>query len=264
MTSSLRPPKKRLATAAAAVVIVSAVPMITRKANAVQAKPTVVLDVRRNGGFAPAFTDFRAVPEHLVTTTMHYLPGPSSESFPGPMLVPVLTSPVSASTVKKIDALAKTAGLTRTKNDWGQPPTADVPNLDVTYRGRQQSIASWGVGEEALTPAQRSARKKVAALLAALPTKAATPFKPTSVVLAVRLAEAEVIPSGLPAPEVKDWPAAAEDISSSGGCMIITSKSGIAALQAVDGGTQFRKNAKTWQVFARPMLPGDRGCGSQV
>jgi hypothetical protein len=177
------------------------------------------------------------------------------------MLAPVLVGPVSSKALRQIDQLAKAAGLDRTKNDWGLPPTADVPALQVTYRGRTATIDSWGVGESALKPAQRAARRKVAALLKELPTAAVTPSAPTQVVLAVRLADPKAQPEGAPAPTVKNWPAGAEDISSSGGCMFITSTAGIAALTSADATTQFRRSGKTWQVFGRPMLPGDRGCG---
>jgi hypothetical protein len=261
--SSITFPRRRFAAfavAGAVATVATVVPLASPSADAVRAT-AVVLDVRLTGGFAPAYTDFRAVPVHVVTDRQHFTPMATTAEFPGPMLAPFEVSPVTRSTLRQIDKLAEAAGLRGKVVDWGLPPTADVPELRVTYRGRVQSIASWGVGEELLTPKQREARRKVAALLGSLPTKAGTTFKPVRVVLAVQLADPSAVPNGSPAPEVKDWPTAAEDISSSGGCMMITSPSGIAALTVAKSTTQFRRSAKTWQVYARPLLPGDRGCG---
>jgi hypothetical protein len=254
---TLRP--RRLAALLSIGLFVAGIPFVTRQAGAVRAS-IVVLDARLAGGFAPASSSFGAVPLHLVTDTQHFSTIGVASEFGRSMLQPVTVSPIRATTLRRIDKLAKAAGLTGATIDWGIPPTADVPELQVQYRGRRHSIASWGVGEELLNPTQRAARRKVAELLAALPNDG-TVFKPSRVVLAVQLADPSAVANGAPAPQLKDWPADAEDISSSGGCMIITTKSGIAALTSANAFTQFRKSAKTWQVFGRPMLPGDKGCG---
>lgn len=92
-----------IATAFVVVAVASNMALATHDASAVRAA-TVVLDVRRTGGFAPAYTDFRAVPEHLVTTPQHFRPATPLASYPGPMLRPITISPVSAAMVRRIHA----------------------------------------------------------------------------------------------------------------------------------------------------------------
>ena len=224
--------------------------------------PTMVLEVRAAGGFAPQFTDFRAVPTVLITSDRRsFTPAPVPAVFPGPMLQPVNVTTLSRAAVSRIDRLARAANLDKRGVDWGVPPTADVPELVVSYRGRVTRIASFGVGEERLTTRQRAARKKVADLLASLPSDApSTAFAPTAVVVAARLSDPALISPDLPKPQTVDWPVDAEPITAPSGCVVVRAPAAVKLLSSARANGLFRSAGKTWELYARPMLPGDPGC----
>jgi hypothetical protein len=231
----------------------------------------VVLTMSSGGGFVPIFSDFRTPPLHVVTTgRVHYRPSNDTDS--NDLVSRVVSDQMSTNDLATLDSLAKSAGL-KQRIDWGLPNTADVPALTITYRGRTQSIPSYGVGEQSLTKKQQSARRKVAKLIDFLENRSRARSKvvqPTALVVAT--VEAQDVPSGgkkaltgsvaLPSPviTVQDWPSSAPALKTIGNCAVVTDPAAVTALSTVPLTVRFRSDNKVWQVFARIKLPGDSGC----
>jgi hypothetical protein len=254
-----------------ALVVPVVVPLVaTASTRARSSSPDVVLSMRSDGGFAPMFTDFRTPPRHLITPSrVHYRPADMTTDS-NSLVSKVVSDQMSKPDLAKVDALATAAGLNQ-KVDWGLPNTADVPNLTITYRGRAQSIPSYGVGEESLTKKQQSARRRVASLLEFLDKRrGGKEVKPAALVAAAL--EAQDVPqsgkkalrsSGSlanPAIRVQDWPSSAPSLSKIGDCSVITDPTTVVTLTTAPDTVRFRSDNKVWQVFARIKLPGDKSC----
>lgn len=57
-----------------------------------------------------------------------------------------------------------------------------------------------------------------------------------------------------------DWPVDAGPITAASGCVVVRAPSVVKLLSSARANALFRSAGKTWEVFARPMLPGDSGC----
>ncbi len=221
----------------------------------------------RGGGFVPFGFDQRALSDHIITADgRHYQPGVITLEYPGPALYPVFVSQLSKSELAAFDKRAKKAGLNRKSVDYGLPNTADVPALVTTYRGTQQIMLSWGVGEEGLSNAQRANRAAVKSVLAPLEKLNGKQVVPTAIVLTAQAATTDQLAVDGPVPTIIDWPVTAKPLASVGLCSVLSGSEGKAAallLTKQNALTQYRSDGKVFNVFARISVPGDRGCGQQ-
>jgi hypothetical protein len=184
---------------------------------------------------------------------------------PRPTLTPYTVKVVSTANKAKIEALAKTAGLSK-QLVAGSPPTADARDLAISFNGTTNVIASYGLGEDALPPAQLAIRRKIGALVSyldALPSGSAT--IPTSVVVtSFNYANHDPDPSHLQQPQPpKIWPSAYAPLD--GSCVVLsgpTAVAAIAALQSSNVLTPWTSDGNVWRIVARPALPGDKGCNA--
>ncbi len=224
-----------------------------------------ILTVGSSGGFVPQGYDFRNSARNMVLGDgSHFRPGAITMQYPGSALYPLQQGRFKRTELATIDRLAGAASLADRGFDWGIPNTADVPNLTVNYRGNKHSITSFGVGEESLTPRQRSARKAVASLLAYLDKQPGTTVKPTALVMiASRADESATAHETL---EARDWPTGAVPLASVGSCAVVTGPAGRAAavfLAKQHELTSYRDRGVLYRVIARVHVPGDWGCGPQ-
>jgi hypothetical protein len=210
-------------------------------------------------------TDARSVPAFVLGSDRRlFRPGVTTQQFPGPALSPVTVVNLSPIEVKAAVDLATAAKLSR-KVDFGLPPTADVPEFQITYKGVTNIVASFGVGEEGLPATQRAGRKKLRALVNFLSSRRGEKlYSPESLVVSVvRYDETNVDPTVKQTP--KPWPGEAFDLREMGGCKVLVgaqAKAAAATLAQANALTPFTSSGYTYTVFARPLLLGDAGCGS--
>jgi hypothetical protein len=225
----------------------------------------VLLRVSYQGGFSRAGTDTRSIPTAVLTTDGRlFRPGVVAQQFPGPALNPVTVTQLSTGDLARVIVLADAAKLTKLLN-LGHPPTADVPELVVSYRGFTNAVASAGVGESSLSAAQQAERKTIRALVEFLTSRPGERlYAPESVWIGViRYDQTNVDPNGQQNPQ--PWPAEAFDLREMGGCKVLAgsqAKAAIATLSKANDQTPFTSSGYTYNVIARPMLPGDPGCGA--
>jgi hypothetical protein len=182
---------------------------------------------------------------------------------PRPTLTPYTVKVLSKANKARIDALAKTAGLSKQLTA-GNPPTADARDLVISFNGTTNVIASYGLGDDALPPKQHAIRKKIGVLISylnSLPSGSAT--IPTSVVVtSYNYANHDPDPSHLQKPQPpKIWPGAYAPLD--GSCVVLsgpTAVAAIAALQSSNVLTPWTSDGNVWRIVARPALPGDKGC----
>jgi hypothetical protein len=217
-------------------------------------------------GVGQASHDVRDVPLVIVTSNGRlFQAGPISSFYPKPSLDSFTSAVLSSKDQATVTKLAEAAKLNRPL-DLGTPPTADVSSLVITYKGKRNVIASFGVGEGEMPKAQLDGRKKISALINFLQTRPnATVGVPSSVVVMPVNADGR-----LPAdPNLKQaprpWPTAAFDLREMGGCKVLVGTEAAAAVAALVNSnelTPWTSSGYTYLVFARPALPGDRGCGN--
>jgi hypothetical protein len=214
-------------------------------------------------GIGRASAGLGSVPIAVVTDDGQlYQAGPITQNYPKPSLDSFTVTSLSKADMATVRKLSQAANLTGRLN-LGVPPTADVPDFVITYRGVTNVIASLGVGDDAMPAVQLEGRKKVKALLSFLQSRpGAKTGVPTSVVVMPRSAD------GVPEdPKVKQtprpWPQAAYDLREMAGCKVLTGVEAIEATKALSSATELTRwtsSGYTYLVTARPALPGDRGC----
>lgn len=249
--------RRMVATLVAVLAVVAPMTATVRALGAGPASATSILVVRSEGGFVPAYFDVRQPPRaSLMSDGRLYRPGAMTMEYPGPALVPITVARLGRSERAAVDRLAHAAGLHRRDRDLGRPPTADVPDLVITYRGVTTRIASYGVGEELLPRAQRDARLAVARLLSRVDGFGGAVVPPTAVVAAIREATSGDAGDGItPGVLTWQWRPLAET-----SCVVIAEPAAVDALSGARETTQYRSEGRLWRVFARPMVPGDAGC----
>lgn len=227
--------------------------------------PTVLFRASYQGGYTRAGTDQRSVPTMVLTTDGRlFRPGVTTQQFPGPAIHPVTITKLTATDLTTVTKLAGAAKLT-TKLDLGMPPTADVPELSLNYKGFTNVVASAGVGESSLSPTQQANRKSIRTLTEFLASRPGEKlYPPESVWIGVvRYDDSNVDLSVKQNPQA--WPPEAFDLREMGGCKVVVgaqAKAAVAALARANDQTPFTSSGYTYTVLARPMLPGDPGCGS--
>lgn len=111
----------------------------------------LVLRLAYEGGFVSPQTTMTRVPEVSVYADGTVLaPGAIAEIYPGPLLLPVLTSRIPVGVVSALVEAGRTA-LSAMPSDLGQPPVADAPTTVVTVRDgeslRSVRAEALGIGD---------------------------------------------------------------------------------------------------------------------
>jgi hypothetical protein len=243
--------------------VVSTTSVSSALADSSKASPAPLLRMYLDG-LGQASLGVRSVPIAVVTDNGQlYQAGPASSVYPRPSLDSFTLATLSKADMEALNKLARAANLTG-RLKLGVPPTADVPDFVITYRGVTNVIASLGVGDDAMPAKQLDGRKKVKALLAFLQSRpGATTATPTAVVVAPRSADG-VPEDPTSAQPARPWPAAAFDLREMGGCKVLTgdeAREAVKVLNTSNELTRWTSSGYTYLVSARPALPGDRGCG---
>jgi hypothetical protein len=242
----------------------------------------VVLRVNSGGGFVPVEFNLRAMPSFtLYGDGTIIVPGVQIQIYPGPALSPLMRSKLSEPQVQALLQRAKAAGLLapgRTDyGDMGSIGIADAPTttLILNAAGRHVRRDAYALGIDAaagrLSPAQTEARRALATFVAKLPQGlSGGPYTPRG--FAVYAGPFRGQPQKGAKPIV--WPlkrnlATAGKLVSSGlgyRCMSVTGEPAqilLAALRKANEQSQWTARADTsatFQVIARPLLPGQRAC----
>ena len=242
----------------------------------------VALRVEYRGGFVPADHLFGRLPVVSVYRDGRVIAdGPVPLRYPGPALPNVLVSRITVAQVGELAAEAVAAGV-REGADFGTPNVADVPSTRITVDagyGRQSvdvmALREARPDDEAFTPEQRAARKKLADFverLRQLP-QAGTAGQPADQqryvprALAV-LARPYTDPQSPMRPGGQAWPGPelpgpALSPGVELGCVTVTGAQKDAVLAAAAKANQitaWKSGDKRWQVSFRPLLPDEKDC----
>lgn len=241
----------------------------------------VVLRVNSGGGFVPVEFNLRALPAFtLYGDGTVIVPGVQIQIYPGPALSPLTRSKLSEAQVQELLRRAKAAGLlARGRIDYGDMGSigiSDAPTttLIVNAGGRHVRRDAYALGIDApsgrLSPAQAKARRALATFVARLP-KGLSGGRYTPRGLAVYAGRFRGQAQKGAKPIV--WPlkrslATAGKLAGGLGyrCMSVTGKPAqilLATLRKANEQSQWTASAttsSTYQVIARPLLPGQRAC----
>ena len=242
----------------------------------------VVIRVNSGGGFVPVEYNLRAMPSFtLYGDGTVIVPGVQIQIFPGPALSPLVRSKLSEPQVQALLQRAQAAGLLARGaidyGDMGSIGIADAPTttLILNVGGRHVVRSAYALGIDAtagrLSPAQATARRALKAFVDRLP-QGLSGGRYTPRGFAVYAGRFRGQPQAGAAPIV--WPlkrnlATAGKLVSSGlgyRCMSVTGKPAqilLATLRKANEQSQWTARAdtsSTFQVIARPLLPGQRAC----
>lgn len=238
----------------------------------------VVVEYAEVGGFVPREFAFQQTPNLLVSGDgLAYSPGAQIAIYPGPLLPAVQTQPITEAGVQAILAAADQAGLFQ-QIEYEQPTNiADASTAQVTinvngetfvHQAYALGLSSPGGGGES-TP-ERQALLDFVTLLQDLPALAGGSNLGEQAIFELDAFQIEAIVVGDPSeyaadgiePTVVDWPATAGvRLADAATCVEVAAAEVGAALDAANQLTFFTDAGTTYQVLARPALPG-RACGS--
>jgi hypothetical protein len=240
----------------------------------------VAIRVVQTGGFVPA----SAISGRLPLVSLYgdgrlITEGPVPAIYPGPALPNIQRRQIPVEDVRTLVRKALDAGV-GSGADLGRPTVTDMPDtrFTVTTTDGVKDIEVYALemtedGPNAgLTPEQRAARHKLAALLAELQELAAgegsEPYPVTSLA-AIATAYPEQTPPSEPSPPpAVAWPGPAlpgEKIGASDvvGCVTATgdqAKAVLAAAAKANAATPWTSGGKAWSLVLRPLLPDESGC----
>ena len=90
------------------------------------------VSIEVGGGFVPQGHDFRQPPTAVIYSDgQAFSAGAITLQFPGPAVLPVMQSRITAGQLEDVAEAAEKAGLTEPW-DYGQPPIADAPTTTIT------------------------------------------------------------------------------------------------------------------------------------
>lgn len=242
----------------------------------------VVLRVNSGGGFVPIEVNLRAMPSFsLYGDGTVIVPGVQIQIYPGPAVYPLMRSKLSEPQVQALLQRAKAAGLLSPGaidyGDMGSIGIADAPTTTLVLNagGRHVRRDAYALGIDPaagrLSPAQTRARRALATFIARLP-HGLSGGRYTPRGFAVYAGAFRGQPQRGAKPIV--WPlkralATAGKLVSSGlgyRCMSVTGEAAkilLATLRKANEQSQWTARANTsstYQVIARPLLPGQRAC----
>ncbi len=237
----------------------------------------VVIQYAEVGGFVPREFAFQQTPNVLVSGDGQVFgPGAQIEIYPGPLLPAVQVQPITEEGIQAILAAADEAGLFA-QIDYEQPTNiADASTAQVTINVDGQTyvheayalgLANPGEpGEE--TTLERQALADFIAQLGDLPTLVGADQLGEQTVFAADEYGIEALvvddlsvygTDGIDGiePTVVDWPAAATvRLADASTCTVVSADEVGEALAAANQLTFFTDAGVTYQVLAKPILPG--------
>ncbi len=238
----------------------------------------VVVQYAEVGGFVPREFAFQQTPSVLVSGDGRVFgPGAQIEIYPGPLLPAVQVQPITGEGIQAILAAADEAGLFA-QIDYEQPTNiADASTAQVTINAKGQTYVheayalGWSnpgePGQEA-TP-ERQALADFIAQLMDMPTLVGADQLGEQTVFAADEFGVEALvvddlslygTDGIE-PTVVDWPAdASVRLADAATCTVVSADEVGDALAAANQLTFFADADVTYQVLAKPILPGTT-CG---
>jgi hypothetical protein len=235
----------------------------------------VVIEYAEVGGFTTPELSFQQTPRVLVSGDGRvFSPGAQIEIFPGPMLPAVQVQPISEQGIQSILAAADEAGLLR-EVEYEQPVNvadASTARITISVNGETFVHEAYALGlgmlvgeeEEESTP-ERQALADFIAELTDLPTLVgADELGEQTLVEPVEYGISTLVIDDLAAyssddiePTVMEWPADVSvrlaDVSS---CTVVSADEVGETLAAANQLTFFTDDDVTYQVLAKPILPG--------
>ncbi len=234
----------------------------------------VVVEYVEVGGFTTREVAFQQTPNVLVSGDGSVFgPGAQIAIFPGPLLPAVQVQPISETGIQAILAAADEAGLLRDV-DYEQPTNiADASTARVTINANGQTfvheayalgLALPGEGGEETTPDRQALAGFIAelndltTLVGADELGEQTIFEPVSYGISAQEIDdlTDFAVDGIE-PSVVEWPAdASVRLADASGCSVVAAEQVGAVLAAADQLTFFADADVTYQVAAKPILPG--------
>jgi hypothetical protein len=193
--------------------------------------------------------------------------------YPPPALPSVMVSHVDPAAMPRVlETIAD--GLTGLPEDFGYPPTADVPSTVVTWRGAGEehtwTVLSLGVGDDqasdGVTPEQVQARQQVTRVVdyatavasgdvEGVPVSAQEPYEvPAWYVWSVPMesTDSSVLP--------RDWPLSPLPVADGWSCQVVEGADADEVTAVMTGAyttTPWISRKRPFSIRLRPLLPGD-------
>jgi len=240
-----------------------------------------VLRLEVSGGFTTVERAFSTLPWLTVLDDGTAItPAPVAAIYPGPLLLPVTARTLDPDGLAALFERVRASGLVDGAVDFGQPGIVDAPTTTLTVDGDgiTTTLAAAALGEAVddplLTPEQRDARARFAALVEALGDLEALagpghlgpeePYVPDALWLrtlpAHDVPEGPTPPGGEPEPTVVVWPVPTIDLAAFEQATRLEgaeAEAVRAVLVEADELTRFEQDGAVFQVLARVALPGD-------
>lgn len=240
------------------------------------------LQIAHVGGFMPMGWDFSNVPQITIYPDgLAVTHGPQTMEYPGRFLPHLLTHELSDEELAGLVTAARDAGLLEDAPDYGMPPVADAGATVLTIRVDGETYVHQaealeimldpGFGQDGeamgLTADAVAARETLAAFIDT--TRAAVDgaqetgtYEPGSYAyLAVEVPPLTEADGMDVMPTVHPWPLA-EPLAETA-CTVVEGADAQtlgAALQEARQNDRFEQGGTQFQVFVRPLLPGEDGC----
>ena len=237
----------------------------------------LMLRIEQYGGFAGPELTLGRLPQVSVYADGRVIaPGPQIMIYPGPALPNLQVGRIDRA--KLTGLVNRAAELVRAGADVGEPAIADAPTTRITVadQGILRSLDVVGLPEAPpddprLTPAQRTARAKLAAFatdvaeLSGAGGAETQAYRPTAVAALARpyLRGDDGLPS---APAAVPWPGPAlpgETLGASTGCVTVSGAAAAEVLAAAANAntrTPWTSGGRQWTVVFRPLLPDETSC----
>lgn len=246
---------------------------------------TVVLQVERQGGFAPAAQAFAQVPSLTVYADGRAIvTGPQIAIYPAPALPNLLVHDVSDEQLAALIELASQAGLVAEPPDYGQPPIADALTTEVTLSvndvsyvhqayaldfalnlpGAEQEQPLHGVSEQEQQARDALSQFIDAATQLVSAAGAGHDYEPEAFAIVASATDGDTTDAGELGvePTVLPWPIDIR-LDAVGECAVVdgvTAETLYATLLDANMLTRFEQDGTVYEVATRPLLPGEDEC----
>lgn len=232
----------------------------------------VVLSIAYEGGFVPVDVYFTRLPSLLITGDGRvFTPGPISEIYPGPLVMPVMVGTITPAGLQRLMKAADDARLIGFVADYELLPgvgIADAPDTVVvlTANGKTYAHVAYALGiDDPTTPARERLAKFVestgdlAALVGAENLGAAVAHSPESYRIRATVAAPDMASD--PKPTVVPWPASTGvALAGASACATVTAEAAGEVLTSANQLTYFAEGDLVYRVAVVRQLPGDTGC----
>ncbi|WP_250446466.1 hypothetical protein [Actinotalea sp. C106] len=252
-----------------------------------------VLQVREAGGYAPAGTDFRTMPQLTVYADGRAVrQGPQIAIYPPPALPNPRVFELPEEDVDAFVTAAREAGLLDGAPDYGQPLVADLPTTVVELRVDGETVrhevpafgferfpegAPAGTDDVptedllptedlGLTEEQMAAREVLTEVLAMVGERfgagEGASYDVTAFALLARAAVPGTVDDGL-APDTAPWPLADVGLSDLEECGLVAGEDAQVLADALADAstvTLFEQDGDLYEVWPRPLLPHETSC----